>query len=136
MLTQIITSSDEAERNRSLDSFCKAATVEQLLAECDELESFRHQSANLYERVRALFFLYAIHRFHLPTKSGLGTGSRISFEGYTHLLNRRFEEAIESFLTAQRESGPSDAVSSALASAYHGLAFQTLGNQVRRSVRS
>jgi hypothetical protein len=39
------------------------------------------------------------------------------------------------FLRAFRES-PSDALSSALATAYHQLAFQTLANQVRHSVRA
>ena len=50
--------------------------------------------------------------------------------------SRRFEEAIDRFLAVQRRDGPSDAISSALAAAYHRLAFQTLADQVRRSVRS
>src|SRR4029434_10691629 len=49
---------------------------------------------------------------------------------------RRFGEAIDVFLDAQRSDGPSDSLSSALAAAYHRLAFQTLADQVRRSVRS
>src|SRR5207249_4600042 len=40
------------------------------------------------------------------------------------------------FLAAMRDKGPSDAISSALAGAYKELAFATLANQVRRSVRS
>ena len=60
----------------------------------------------------------------------------IPFKGYENLLERRFEEAIDVFLKSQRDSGPSDAISSALASAYQKLAFQTLADQVRRSVRS
>ena len=44
------------------------ASAEALLAECAALDAFRRQSDNLYERVRALFFLYAIYRFHLPGK--------------------------------------------------------------------
>jgi hypothetical protein len=36
----------------------------------------------------------------------------------------------------QQAEGPSDAISSALAAAYHRLGFQTLADQVRRSVRS
>ena len=35
-----------------------------------QLDAFRRTSDNLYERVRALFFLYAIHRFHLPRQAG------------------------------------------------------------------
>ncbi len=135
-LIQIITATDPAIRNQSLDAFCRSASLDQLLAECAELETFRRTSENLYERVRALFFLYAIHRFHLPEKKGIGTRGQISFKAYSHLLQRRFEEAIEVFLTVQKNEGASDAISSALASAYYRLAIQTLADQVRRSVRS
>ncbi len=60
----------------------------------------------------------------------------IPFDGYEKFLNRRFEEAIGIFLAAQKRDGLSDGLSSALAAAYRGLAFQTLADQVRRSVRS
>ena len=135
-LIDLITSPDAAARDRSLDAACAAASLEELLAECDALEAFRRSSQNLYERVRALFFLYAIHRFHLPTRAELTMGGLIPFHGYEHLLERRFEEAIEVFSQRQKTGGPSDALSSALASAYHRLAFQTLADQVRRSVRT
>ncbi|MGB8169677.1 MAG: UTP--glucose-1-phosphate uridylyltransferase [Chthoniobacteraceae bacterium] len=135
-LIEIITSPDAATRNRSLDELCGAATIDALLAECDALDSFRRGSENLYERVRALFFLYAIHRFHLPTRPELKSGGQIPFPGYEQLLHRRFEEAIDLFSQAQKSNGPSDALSSALAAAYHRLAFQTLADQVRRSVRT
>ena len=135
-LIDIITASDPAIRNQSLDAFCRPATLAGLLEECVALEMFRRRCDNLYERVRALFFLYAIHRFHLPAKPGMPARGLVPFEGYAHLLNRRFEEAIEVFLAAQEAKGPSDAISSALAATYHSLAFQTLANQVRRSVRS
>lgn len=135
-LVAIITSPDAAARNRSLDQVCARLTLRALLAEADALERFRRQSDSLYDRVRALLFLYAIHRFHLPAREGLGGGALIPFAGYEHLLSRRFEEAVQSFLELQREAGPGDGVSSALAAAYHRLAFQTLADQVRRSVRS
>ena len=135
-LVQIITSPDPAVRNQSLDAFCRAAALPELLAECAELEAFRRRSENLYERVRALLFLYAIHRFHLPLKPGVGTRNLIPFHGYTHLLERRFEEAIAAFLKLQNHDGPSDPISSALAVTYYRLAIQTLANQVRSSVRS
>ena len=135
-LVQLITSPDPAVRNQSLDAVCRAASVAELLAECAELEAFRHRSENLYERVRALLFLYAIHRFHLPLKPGVHARTLISFSGYTHLLQRRFEEAVATFLKAQAADGPSDPISSALAVAYQRLALQTLADQVRRSVRS
>jgi hypothetical protein len=135
-LVDIITSQDPATRNLSLDDFCRNAGIDRLLAECADLERFRHQSDNLYHRVRACFFLYAIHRFHLPAREGYPAHGHIPFEGYVHLLERRFEEAVRAFLDAQADSGPSDSLSSALAAGYHRLAFQTLADQVRQSVRS
>jgi hypothetical protein len=137
-LWTIITAVDAQIRNRSLDDFCRTASTEQLLAEAAELERLRHSSENLYERVRALFFLYAIHRFHLPARNdSIATGKAlIPFNGYEKLLSRRYEEAIGIFLGAQKRIGTSDGISSALAAAYRGLAFQTLADQVRRSVQS
>lgn len=135
-LARIITSEDPDTRNRSLDAFCRSASLDALRTECRALEELRRRSNNLYERVRALFFLYAIHRFHLPLKPGARSTGPIPFAGYNSLLKRRFEEAIEVFLREEEAHGPSDALSSALAAAYRGLGFQTLANQVRRSVRS
>jgi hypothetical protein len=135
-LISIITASDPVLRNQSLDGACRNASAAQLLAECRALDKFRRTNENLYEQVRALFFLYAIYRFHLPEKIDANGRGRIPFAGYTNLLSRRFEEAIDIFLAAQEKDGPGDGLASALAAAYHSLAFQTLANQVRRSVRS
>ena len=159
-LVEIITAAEPEVRNRPVEAFCRQAGLGELLAECDALERFRHESGNLYERVRGLFFLYAIYRFHVPARlaggdpiahaiglpeaEDLGGGrggpgqcdaALIPYDGYQHFLNRRYEEAIERFLAAQQERGPSDAISSALAAAYRDLGLQTLANQVRRSVR-
>lgn len=131
-LIQIITAQDPQVRNRSLDAFCRRASFDELRAECAALDAFRRRSENLYERVRALFFLYAIYRFHLPQRPELQPGGWIPFEGYDNLLKRRFEEAIDLFLAVPL----SDGSASALAEAYRRLGFQTLANQVRRSVRS
>lgn len=131
-LIAIITAPDAQTRNRSLDAFCREADLQQLLDECAALDRFRRNSENLYQQVRALFFLYAIYRFHLPTKPGLPPGGLIPFDGYTNLLQRRFAEAIDIFLAAPLGDG----AASALAEAYRRLGFQTLANQVRRSVRS
>lgn len=135
-LWAIITASDPDIRNRSLDSFCHAAPTQNLLQEAADLDLRRRACDNLYHRVRALFFLYAIHRFHLPGRPEITGRTRIPFAGYEKLLSRRFEEALSSFLHAQSAEGPSAGLSSALAAAYRGLAFQTLAGQVRRSVRS
>jgi hypothetical protein len=135
-LWKIITAADPEVRNRSVYAFCRSATADQLLGEAAALEQLRRSSENLYERIRALFFLYAIHRFHLPARPEAAGRAQIPFSGYDKLLNRRYEGAIGVFLAAWQANGPSDALSSALAAAYRGLAFQTLADQVRRSVRS
>ena len=135
-LVDIITAKQPEIRDRSLDEFGASATLADLMAECRALEEFRHASPSLYEQVRALFFLYAIHRFHVPRKVGLRRRGLIPFEGYSDLLNRRFEEAIQRCVDVQESEGPHDGISSALAAAYRSLGFQTLANQVRASVRS
>ncbi len=118
-----------------MDAACAGLSRDELLAEALQLDGFRRESANLYHRVRALLFLHSIHRFHLPKLLVGERPGNIPFKGYERLLERRFEEAIESFLSYQREHGPGDGISSALAVAYQKLAFQTLADQVRRSVR-
>ena len=146
-LISLITATDPSLRDQALDEACAGLSLAQLLAQAAALDVFRRRSENLYERVRALFFLYAIHRFQVPPRLRAcaesaaarplpASGSLIPFAGYEHLLHRRFEEAIDRFLAVQQAEGPSDAISSALATAYHRLAFQTLADQVRRSVRS
>jgi hypothetical protein len=134
-LLEIITSDGE-ERNASLDSICQNATVAKLLEECAALDDFRRNCDNLYQRVRTLFFLYAIHRFHIPRLAPPTSSAKIPFYGYQDLLERRFEEAISIFLAAQAQQGLSASISSALAAGYKALGFQTLADQVRRSVRS
>lgn len=135
-LIEIIVSEDDQTRNRSLESVCRDATIDELLAHVAALDEFRRQADNLYHRVRALFFLAAIHRYHLPSRLSPTQSGLIPFAGYEHLLARRFVEAIDTFLNVQSTAGPSDGVASALAEAYHQLGFQTLANQVRRSVRT
>jgi hypothetical protein len=130
-----ITSASPEVRDRALDSFCRGASLEILLAECQALDRFRRESVNLYEKVRALFFLYAIHRFHIPEKAR-GTVAPVPHAGLNSLLNRRFDEAIDIFLAVQTAAGPGPAISSALAAGYRALGFQTLADQVRQSVRS
>src|SRR5436190_23064816 len=97
-LCSIITSSDPTVRDTPLDTWAQGASAAQLLAECEALDRFRRQSENLYHRVRALFFLYSIHRFLLPPKLDAAVKGVVPFDGYAHLLNRRFEEAIDVFL--------------------------------------
>ncbi len=135
-LVQIITAKDPIERDLSLDVECKDKSLKFLLSEAEALEKMRLENENLYEKVRGLFFLYALHRFHIPFSKGIDEKSVIPYVAYDHILNRRFEEAIEILLSKQNEYGANKGLSSALAEAYKKLAFQTLADQVRKSVRS
>ncbi len=135
-LVDIIISEDPVIRNLSLDGCCERMSRDDLMVAARELDSFRRDCTNLYQRVRALFFLYAIHRFHLPRELVGRERGVIPFVGFEHLLARRFNEAVRDFLAEQATSGPSITLSSALATGYHRLAFQTLADQVRKSVRT
>lgn len=135
-LVQIIISEDSSIKDQSLDSVCDTLSKEDLTNGCSALERFRVQSKNLYHKVRALFFLYAIHRFHIPQQKDLDQRALLPYAAHEHILNRRFEEAIALLLDTQKQEGLNEGISSALADAYHKLAFQTLADQVKRSVRT
>jgi hypothetical protein len=135
-LVRIITSTDPAERDLSVDKFCRGTSTHDLLVESAALDRFWRSNKNLYERVRAQLFLYTIHRFHLQHRSDLPQSGIIPFEISSHLLRRRFEEAIELLNRAASFGGLNSALSSGFAAAYRGLAFKTLADQVRQSVRS
>ncbi len=134
-LTELIISKDIQVRDTSLDDYCSQLSLNDLLNECEALEKFWRESDNLYERVRSLFFLYSIYRFHLPEK-GIKDKGLIPFEGFDHLLNRRYTEAIDVFRNSIKKNGLNDCISSALAKTYQSLGFQTLADQVRKSVKS
>ncbi|MCA9260872.1 MAG: hypothetical protein KDA61_16775, partial [Planctomycetales bacterium] len=134
-LIELITSDDSATRNVSLEATCNGKPSSWYEQETAALDAFRRRCDNLYHRVRALFFLSALHRYHWPSVLD-ATQGRLPYDGFSHLLERRFHESIDVFLARLRADGPSDAVCSALASAYRQLAFQTLADQVRHSVRT
>lgn len=124
-----------AEAGCFFEKRCRAETRARLEQDAADLESYRQHASNFYHRVRSIFFLEALHRYFLPPHYPADGAGFIPFEGHKHCLDRRFEEAIGIFLAHQREHGTSDALSSALAAAYHGLAFKTLALQVQKSVR-
>ena len=136
-LTDLITSPEESVRNQSLDAAC-AGPEPRTIARGS-------RTCSTPSAARATISISVCGRCCSSTRSTASTCPRssperkpgdIPFKGYENLLERRFEEAIDVFLKTQRDSGPGDAISSALASAYQKLAFQTLADQVRRSVRS
>jgi hypothetical protein len=95
--------------------------------------------------------LYAGYRFFLEEESEIhpATGT-VPLGGYNHLLERRFEDAIETFKHALETPmtprtfaramvpddgnvGPNGNLCSALAEVYHTLAFDKLSQQVRKN---
>ncbi len=134
-LIETITSSNPSLRDRSIGELIAGRSTAEILAICDELEAFRRDSENLYEQVRASMFLHSVYRYVLQDAADLPSTGIIPFEGVSDLLERRFEQAIAAFLHSQEQQGPSGAVASALAQAYEQVSYQTLADQVRRSVR-
>jgi hypothetical protein len=135
-VVDLIASDDPAVRDLAIETWCRGRSAAELLAACAELDDYRRRETNLYRRVRALFFLAAIHRYSLPACQEFPRIGRVPFDGFRHVLDRRFEDALAVFASRQRADGPSEALSSACAAAYHALGFQTLADQVRRTVRS
>ncbi len=136
-LVRIVLAEDPALRDTPLEQVCDPMSPEELARECEALDRFRRECPNLYQRVRALMFLYAIYRFYLPrTVVDTEGKAAISHQAYKHLLERRFAEAIDGFLGAAVNDGLSDAICSALAKGYHQLAMQNLADQARSSVRA
>ncbi len=133
---ETISTTDPARRDRSVRSLLEGASTAEVLAACDQLEGFRRASSNLYERVRASMFLHAIHRYALLDAADVTPTGVIPFTGVMDLHERRFEQAITAFLDRMKQVGPNGALISCLAHAYEQVSYQTLADQVRRSVRS
>ena len=136
LLIETITSPDPSARDRSVRDLIAGASAEETLGACDDLEQFRRASENLYERVRASMFLHAIYRYAVQDSPEVAGTGLIPFDGFKDLMGRRFEQAIAAFRGALKREGPNGTVASALAQAYEQVTYQTLADQVRRSVRS
>lgn len=121
-LIRTITAAEPEVRDLALERLVGEASLPDMLEECRALEEFRRRRENLYERVRALFFLAALHRYHIPPRLPADAAGRVPHAGHAHLLERRFEEAVDAFADTLRRDGPSEAICSALAAAYRGLA--------------
>ena len=133
---ETITTSNPELRDRSFHSLCVGISSTELLQLLEELEGFRSRSTNLYESVRASLFLYEAFRFILEKSTDIPDTGHISYDGYTDLMERRFEQAIEKFYALVKSEGINANLASGLAEGYHHLTFQLLSNQVRKSVRS
>lgn len=135
-ILELLTSEDPEVRNLDLATLVTDLPLEDLLSECLTLDQFRRSETNLYIKVRALFFLHAIYRYHLPVCKGFPSEGRIPYAAVSTLRERRFGEAIDHLLLAVNSDGINAPLASALAEVYQRLAFQNLADQVRISVRS
>jgi galactokinase/mevalonate kinase-like predicted kinase len=136
LLIETITHADASYRNRSVRELAAPFPLAEKLAACERLEQFRQVRKNLYERVRASLFLYAMYRFEIQDDVGVRAAGLIPFSGFMDLMERRYEQAIALLRKTLEREGPSGAICSALAQAYEQIAFQNLADQVRHSVRS
>ena len=133
---ETITSSDPVTRNRSFFDLSRTQSPDQLQKALQELDAFRKTTTSLYDKVRAILFLYAGFRFFLQENVSIPTTGKIPYAGFHDLLARRFEQAIDTFFEEAEKNGPNANLYSALAESYHQLSFQILAGQVRKSVRS
>lgn len=133
---ETITATDPALRNRSFFEMSKGLPANELLANMRGLDHFRKTTTSLYDKVRAIQFLYAGYRFFLMESSQTPQTGKVPYNGFSDLLSRRFEQAIETFLHELDTNGPNANLFSALAESYRHLSFQILAGQVRKSVRS
>ncbi|QDA61812.1 UTP--glucose-1-phosphate uridylyltransferase [Hymenobacter jejuensis] len=136
VFVETIVATEPAKRNRSFYELSRGLSAKDLLQHLRELDQFRKATPNLYDKVRAILFLYAGFRFFLTESKDVPAVGKIPYAGFEDLLARRFEHAISTFLGELDAHGPNATLFSALADSYHHLSFQILADQVRKSVRS
>ncbi|WP_435010224.1 UTP--glucose-1-phosphate uridylyltransferase [Tundrisphaera lichenicola] len=135
-LIQTITSLDPTIRDRPIQELLAGLSTEEVLGAAEDLEKFRQDARNLYERVRASMFLHYLYRYRIQDSPEIPSGGVVPFDGFSDLMERRFEQAITVFRLSEKRDGPNGTIASALAQAYERITYQTLADQVRRSVRS
>ena len=137
LLIETITHTDPAIRDRSVRELVAGTSLGEKIEACAQLEEYRRNCQNLYERVRASLFLSALYRFDIQDAPEIRQAGLIPFSGFMDLMERRYEPAIASFLEAMKASGPDGTIGQRrLRELTSRSAFQTLADQVRRSVRS
>lgn len=132
-LIETIVSKDEVIRNRTLEDLLDGKSLQDLLRVASGLETFRRKTTNLYHRVRAGFFAFAVYRFYLLDHPALPAFGRLPPAAARHTLSGRWEEAIRLLLPCLRR-GASAILISALAEAYYRLAFSYLLERVKLSI--
>ena len=135
-LIETITSAEPAIRDRSVRELTRRPASPRSSQACEELEPFARAARTSTSGSGPLCSstpstATTSRKIRRSARPGL-----IPFDGFMDVMERRYEQAITAFRTAMRDDGPNGAICSALAQAYDQIAFQTLADQVRRSVRS
>ena len=112
---ETITSNDPSLRDRSFFGMSRGMDPSTLQKALRELDTFRKSTTSLYDKVRAIQFLYAGYRFFLLDSRETPSTGKIPYAGFDDLLARRFEQAIETFLHELDQHGPNANLFSALA---------------------
>ncbi|MDY6856860.1 MAG: UTP--glucose-1-phosphate uridylyltransferase [Thermodesulfobacteriota bacterium] len=133
-LIEAIVSENETLRNRSINSLLQNARKDDLLQYAAELNEFRTSSENLYHKVRASMYLFALYRFYLQENNKIPSDGKIPFPGVQASFNRDFEQAIHIYLYEAAKHGFTGGICSALADSYYHLAFDYLLDQVKLSI--
>jgi galactokinase/mevalonate kinase-like predicted kinase len=133
-LIETIVSEDKSLRNRSINYLLQNKNKDELLKFAEELEALRISSSNLYHKVRASLFLYAIYRFYLQEDIEIKSCGRIPLEGVKAARHKNFEESIAIHLKEIENGNLNGAVCSAIAHSYYQLAFKYLFDQVKLSI--
>lgn len=127
---------DKSEfRDRSFEELLSGCNRTELLETVTALEQYRRQTTNLYQRVRATLFLFALYRFRLMGSGYIPKAGHIPYAGVQALRNGTLEQALDIFQAEVRQQGQNEALASALAETYHQLAFSSLRSQVQSSLR-
>ncbi len=132
-IIETITSQDASLRNRTAEELLDGKPFSWLLDRAKELERFLKDCSNLYQRVRACLFLFALYRFYLPAARKTSGRGFIPHSAARQMLSRNWAAAIR-LLRPALKLGAADIVLSALAEAYYRLAFSYLLDQIHDSI--
>ncbi|MDP8236366.1 MAG: hypothetical protein P9M08_08280, partial [Candidatus Erginobacter occultus] len=132
ILIETITSDDPEIRDRTAEELLAGRTAEELIRLAGEVDRFLWRSKNLYERVRAALFLFAIYRFFLPA-AGPGRSEPLPAAAGRMLRGRNWTGALRQLRPLLGDDPPEPARSAA-AEAYYRLAFSLLLDQVHDSI--
>lgn len=127
-----ITSDDPEIRDRTAEELLAGRPAVELIRLAVEVDRFLWRSKNLYQRVRACLFLWAIYRFFLPA-AGPACSEPLPAAAGRMLKSGNWTGALR-LLRPLIKQAPPEPARSAAAEAYYRLAFDLLLDQVHDSI--